>query len=148
MRLTEQTSNGCETLPVDGTTAVRLRIRGQGTEQLVDLPLGKTTVGSSPRCNVRIQQSAVHPLQFLLTREPSGMTVRSWAAGTLLNGEPFVETSLDIGDTISVGPIRWEIFAAGTDKLDPSRRANTGLYAARRLGRRLSAKLTPIPSDD
>ena len=88
---------------------IRLRIRGQAAEQLVALPCGKTTVGSSPRCNIRIQQPGVHPLHCLIVHEADGLTVRRWAADTLLNGESFDDARLAAGDHLSLGPVDLEI---------------------------------------
>jgi len=47
-----------------GTGRVQLRMRPDG--QLFDLPHGKTTIGSSPRCNVRIEHIGVQPLHCLV----------------------------------------------------------------------------------
>jgi FHA domain len=89
---------------VDAVQRFRLRIRNDGTnEQLVDLTHGKTTIGSSPRCLVRIQQPGVHPLHCLILQEGDSLSVRRWAAGTRLNGNPFDEAPLAPGDRLSVG---------------------------------------------
>ena len=88
---------------------IRLRIRDQAAEQIVNLPSGKTTIGSSPRCNVRIQQPGVHPLHCLIVHEADGLTVRRWAVDTLLNGEPFDDARLAAGDYLSLGPVDLEI---------------------------------------
>ena len=77
--------------------------------QILDLPLGKTTVGSSPRCNLRIQQPGVQPLHLLIAQEGERLSVRRWASDALLNGEPFVEAPLAVGDWLSVGPVELEI---------------------------------------
>src|SRR4051794_8479312 len=86
---------------------IHLRLRADG--QLVELPPGKTTIGSSPRCNVRIQQPGVQPVHCLIVHAPEGLTVRSWARDTRLNGVSFVESSLGLGDCLSVGPVDLEV---------------------------------------
>ncbi|MEX0641730.1 MAG: FHA domain-containing protein, partial [Pirellulales bacterium] len=86
-----------------------LRVCNQAEEHLVDLPYGRTTIGTSPRCNVRIQQPGVHPLHCLVVCGSDGMTVRRWAADTLLNGEPFEDASLAAGDHLSLGPVDLEV---------------------------------------
>src|SRR4051812_7655595 len=47
-----------------GAGRIQLRMRPDG--QLLELPEGKTTIGSSPRCNVRIEQAGVQPLHCLI----------------------------------------------------------------------------------
>jgi hypothetical protein len=87
-----------------------LRIRSGATSpQVVDLPEGKTTIGSSPRCDIRIQRPGVQPLHCLILRESDGLSVRRWAAGTRLNGKPFDEARLAAGDQLTVGEVELEV---------------------------------------
>lgn len=86
---------------------VQLRFRGTG--QLVELPIGKTTVGSSPRCNLRIQEPGVQPVHCLIVRDAEGLTVRRWAANTLLNGAAFDEAPLAEGDCLAVCNVELEL---------------------------------------
>src|SRR5262245_57524730 len=83
-----------------GRTAsgIQLRLRTDG--RVVELLPGKTTIGSSPRCNVRIEQPGVQPLHCLIVEASEGMRVRSWVANTTLNGMPFDESALAIGDCL------------------------------------------------
>ena len=53
------------------TGRVQLRLRADG--QVLELPPGKTTIGSSPRCNVRIEQPGVQPLHCLIVEGPEGL---------------------------------------------------------------------------
>jgi hypothetical protein len=65
-------------------SCVQLRLRSDG--QLLDVPLGKVTIGSSPRCVLRLQQPGVEPVHCLIIHDVEGLTVRRWAAATRLTG--------------------------------------------------------------
>src|SRR5262245_54942164 len=82
-------------LPAASAGRVQLRSRVDG--QLYELLPGKTTIGSSPRCNLRIAQPGVQPLHCLITSSPEGLRVRSWVANTTLNGMPFEESPFNPG---------------------------------------------------
>jgi chromosome segregation ATPase len=88
---------------------VQVRVRPNGP--LVDLPLGKTTIGASPRCTIRIQQPGVQPLHCLLLNDVGGLSVRRWAGETVLNGRLIEESAIDAGDYLRVGPVELEIMA-------------------------------------
>ena len=92
------------------SSGMRLRVRGENAaEQLIHLRFGKTTIGSSPRCDVRIQQSGVRPVHLLIVREPDGLSVRSWASDSLLNGMPFQEAPFKPGDCLTFASVELEI---------------------------------------
>src|SRR5688572_9895075 len=86
---------------------VRLRLAPSG--QVIELPRGKTTIGSSPRCNVRIQEPGVQPLHCLILNAGQGLTVRRWAGETSLNGRRLDESPLAVGDRLQVGPVELEV---------------------------------------
>jgi len=86
---------------------VHLRLRPDG--RLLELPQGKITIGSSPRCNVRLQQPGIQPVHCLIIHGPESLTVRSWAGNTRLNGATFQESALNLGDCLSVGPVELEV---------------------------------------
>ena len=87
----------------------RLRLRAEG--RVVDLPRGKTTIGSSARCNLRLQQPGVQPLHCLIVQEAEGLSVRRWGGDTLLNGEPFDESELAPGDCLRIASVEVEVVA-------------------------------------
>src|SRR5262245_7826498 len=89
-----------------------LCVKVTGGNYLVDLPRGRFTIGYSPRCNIRLEQSGIHPLQCLVVHDVEGLTLRRWATDTLLNGSPFDEAHLSVGDHISVGPVDLEVVLA------------------------------------
>ncbi|MCI0335899.1 MAG: FHA domain-containing protein [Planctomycetes bacterium] len=87
--------------------SVRVRVRPNGP--VVDLPPGNITVGSSPRCNIRIQQPGVQPLHCLILHESGCLSIRRWSGETVLNGERLEESSLGPGDCLQIGPVELEI---------------------------------------
>src|SRR5688572_13154912 len=92
----------------------RLRLRCAGSaDQLFNLQSGKTTIGSSPRCTIRIEQPGVQPLDCLIVQQQGSLSVRRWAEGTRLNGQPFNEARLTLGDTLTVGSV--ELMIEGSD---------------------------------
>ncbi|HVT30252.1 MAG TPA: hypothetical protein VHE81_19730, partial [Lacipirellulaceae bacterium] len=74
MLLLDRESSG--TLPDLNGRESRLRLHVPSDGQLFDLTTGKTTIGSSPRCNVRIQKPGVQPLHCLIAPGPEGVRVR------------------------------------------------------------------------
>jgi hypothetical protein len=100
----------------DAASKLRLRIRFEGnSQQLVELRQGKTTIGSSPRCDIRIGRPGVQPLHCLILCENGNLSVRRWAAGTRLNGQAFDEAPLGLGDRLAVGDAELELEIVGSD---------------------------------
>jgi hypothetical protein len=93
-----------------GSNPMHLRLRADG--RLVELPLGKTTIGSSPRCSLRIQTPGVQPVHCLIVHGPEGLSVRRWAADTQLNGRPFDDSPLAAGDCLALGGVELELVGA------------------------------------
>src|SRR5262245_9919907 len=86
---------------------MRLRLMPGG--QVMELPCGKTTIGSSPRCNVRIQEPGVQPLHCLILNAGQGLMVRRWAGETSLNGRRLEESPLAVGDRLQIGQVEVEL---------------------------------------
>ncbi len=84
-----------------------LRLRADG--QLLELPPGKTTIGSSPRCNLRLQIPGIQPVHCLIVYGPGGLSVRRWAADTRLNGCAFDDAPLAFGDCLALGDVELEL---------------------------------------
>ena len=88
---------------------------------LLELPVGKTMVGSSPRCNLRLQQPGIQPVHCLIVRGDDGLTVRRWATDTQLNGLAFDEAPLKSGDCLVLGGVELELVQEpGEAELTPS----------------------------
>jgi hypothetical protein len=90
----------------------RLRVRSDG--RFVDLPPGKSTIGSSPRCHLRVQEAGVQPLHCLILNEAEGLSARRWGGDTFLNGIPFQESKLSPGDCLRIAAVELEVVAAGS----------------------------------
>ncbi|MCA9186487.1 MAG: FHA domain-containing protein, partial [Planctomycetales bacterium] len=76
-------------------TGDQLRIRGN-----------KCAIGSGPACQLRLQGEGIQPVHCVILRGPDVSAIRCWAAGTLLNGRPFTDQILGVGDEIRVGSTR------------------------------------------
>lgn len=90
--------------------AYKLRLHG-GTEdeRLIAIPPGKHSVGSGPRCQIRLDAAGVAAMECLLVRDAAGLRVRRWSDKTLVNGQPLEEANLVAGDLLTVGPVEIEI---------------------------------------
>ena len=99
-------------------TGYELRLHG-GTEdeRLIPIPPGKHSIGSGPRCSLRLQYEGVQPLECLIVRDDVGLRVRRWSEDTRLNGVPFDEASLTAGDILSLGPVELEVVVPQTEEL-------------------------------
>ena len=96
-----------------------LRVRPDG--ELLELPVGKTMVGSSPRCNLRLQQPGIQPVHCLIVRGDDGLSVRRWATDTQLNGLAFDEAPLRSGDCLALGGVELELVQEpGEAEMPPS----------------------------
>jgi hypothetical protein len=110
--------NGEDALAIGNARPVHLRSRSDG--QLLELPLGKVTIGSSPRCILRIQKPGVEPVHCLIVHESERLTVRRWATDTQLNGSPFDDAILSAGDCLSLGSVVLEVVADEPMLVSPS----------------------------
>lgn len=101
--------------------AYQIRLHG-GTddERLIPIPPGKHSIGSGPRCQLRLTAAGVQAMECLLVRDRAGLRVRRWSDNTLLNSQPFDEAVLVDGDMLSVGPVILEIMGSAAGD------ANTG----------------------
>lgn len=90
--------------------------------KLLTLPPGKTKVaiGSSPRCDVRLQEPGVQPLHCLIDLNSVPALVRRWAGKALLNGQPFEESQLSHGDRLQIGQFEIEIVDRQHNRLETS----------------------------
>ena len=80
-----------------------------GGEQFVHLAGAKSTLGAANVCTVRVPFAGVRPIHCSILRGPRTTVVHCWADGTLLNGEPFADSLLHVGDRLAIGPIEFEI---------------------------------------
>lgn len=87
-----------------------------GRSFALQMPGGKSTLGSGAGCTIPIRYEGVSPLHCVLFSTPTGWRIRRWSAETKLNGESFTETSIDAGDHLQVGPVEIEFL----DDLEPA----------------------------
>lgn len=98
-----------------------LRIRGSTRDgQIVRLKSGKCTIGSGPRCTLRLHARGVRPLHCLVLRGPSATLIRRWAPDTRLNGGAFTDAELVPGDRLGIGSIEFEVLDAAGLPARPS----------------------------
>jgi hypothetical protein len=80
-------------------------------------PFGETIVlGSSSDCDVQLDEVGVSPRHAeirLLENDALLLKDLESETGTLLNGEPVIETMLGSGDEIRIGTCRWMLQAPG-----------------------------------
>ena len=89
------------------------QIRGSTRHgQLVRLKSIKCTIGSGPRCTLRLRVRGVQPLHCLILRGTAGTVIRRFAPDTRLNGRAFNEAELVPGDRIGIGPIEFELLGS------------------------------------
>ncbi|MEM8944479.1 MAG: hypothetical protein AAGD11_04785 [Planctomycetota bacterium] len=80
-------------------------------DRIVDLAPGKSTVGSSERCQVRIIDHEAQPLHCLVVQDGATVSVTRWATGVLLNGEHFATASFEPGDCLQIGQVKMSLVA-------------------------------------
>jgi hypothetical protein len=100
---------------VQGQAPGELCLRIVGTHragQTLRLSAAKCTIGSAEGCTLRLRAAGVRPLHCLILRGLRGTIARSYAAGTLLNGQRFDDARLAVGDRIQIGPIELEVLAS------------------------------------
>lgn len=91
-------------------TAVRVSA-GNGSQRVVPLAVGKTTIGSSPQCVVCLPSGEARPLQCLVTTTADQTEATRWGAGALLNGRDFTRSAILAGDRLSIGRFQLEFLA-------------------------------------
>jgi len=82
--------------------------------QTVRLKSPKCTIGSGPRCTLRLRARGVWPLHCLILRGRATTVVRRWAADTRLNDQAFADAVLSPGDRLSIGSLELEVVSLGT----------------------------------
>ena len=94
-------------VPATGVRPVRLRFQGgQHHGKVVRIKSAKCTIGSAANATLRLACEGIHPIHCLLLNGTNGSAVRSLAPNTLLNGEPFEDSQLHVGDVLTLGPLQ------------------------------------------
>lgn len=91
-----------------------LRVCGSSRHgQVVRLRSSKCTIGSGPRCTLRLRARGVGPIHCLILRGSGGAIVRRWSPDTRLNGRAFTDSDLSPGDRLTVGTVELEVVQPG-----------------------------------
>ncbi len=88
---------------------------GTEDERPISIPPGKHSIGSGPRCSLRLEAVGVQPMECLIVNDANGLRVRRWSENARVNGQSFDETSLAPGDVLMLGPVELEVIALPTD---------------------------------
>ena len=80
--------------------------RGEGALQTVHMRNAKCSIGSDPRCEIRIRGEGIRPVHCVILRSHDRTIVRRWAGNTWLNGRPFDDTTLRRGDELRLANVR------------------------------------------
>jgi predicted nucleic acid-binding Zn-ribbon protein len=114
--------------------SLRLRMASSGKE--FGLGRGRTTIGSSQRCNIPIQEPGIQPLHCLIVQSGEGLnrsfTIRRWAGDTMLNGSRLEESPLEVGDRLKIGSVELAVIGPGNEP--PALRASAPTSAAAHPG--------------
>jgi len=108
MLTTEQPWTATATTKSLPTYELRLQF-GTAEQRLIAIPWGKNSIGSGPRCSLRLQYPGVQPLECLIVLDESGLRARRWSDNTTLNGESFDDSRLAPGDVLTIGPAELEV---------------------------------------
>jgi hypothetical protein len=79
-------------------------------------PFGDIVVlGSSAECDITLEDEGVSPVHAEIRSTGDGLSLKDLGSdtGTLLNGQPVVESPLRSGDEIRIGTNRWMLQAPG-----------------------------------
>lgn len=95
-------------VPISHTWQLQL-LQPDGEGERFRLVEGKSTVGSSPSCQIRLPSPHVRPLHCLIVCKDQQLTVTRWAAGALINGTDFTTSQLAAGDILSVADVQLRV---------------------------------------
>jgi peptidoglycan hydrolase CwlO-like protein len=91
-----------------GTPASELRFRVQGGEhhgRILRIAAVKCSIGSAAGCTLRLRGENIEPLHCLVLTGKNGTIVRRNSPRTYLNGGPFEDAALHVGDILRIGPV-------------------------------------------
>ena len=139
-------------------TSLRLRIACPGcADQFADLHRGKTTIGSSPRCHVRIVRPGVHPVHLLIVRGRGRTGCSPFGRRCSAQRQDVRRGATSGGDQLSVGPAIIEVTCAtplpaadlspAEDTLEVAERQLAAARCARRRGTLMSSRQSKQPME-
>jgi hypothetical protein len=93
----------------------------------------RCTIGGAPTCTVRLTAFGIRPLHCVILRSDSGWEVRSLSPDNRLNGQPFGQSTLRLGDRMELGPLAFQVLEDDEAGPPPSRHARRNPRLRRRL---------------
>ncbi|MCA9260118.1 MAG: FHA domain-containing protein, partial [Planctomycetales bacterium] len=103
---------------------------GDGTQRTVALRTGRLGIGSSSRCDVVLSDEGVEPLHAALLVDADRVRCIPWTVPTLLNGNEFSESELQLGDALQLGTARLQLVECAVADGGQTSAANTSVGAA------------------
>lgn len=105
--------------------------RKDGTRQDIEIKQGVTIVGRMPECEIRIPVSFVSRKHCRLVLKDEELAVQDLgsANGTYVNGQKTMETPLQAGDKLAIGPVRFTVQINGQPEKIPAPGEATALAA-------------------
>ncbi|MBL9161357.1 MAG: hypothetical protein JNL18_01310 [Planctomycetaceae bacterium] len=138
-----ETANASTTL-LRKPDSLRLRLADEliRVEPLVE---GKTTVGSSPQCNIVLPGADCRPLQCVVAVDSHRVEATRWGAGVQLNRRDFTKALVAVGDKLTIG--RYELEFAASAQVDDVSTTGAGAGTAPPPPAAASASLALLPSE-
>ncbi|MCE9525052.1 MAG: FHA domain-containing protein, partial [Planctomycetales bacterium] len=97
-----------------GAPSGELRFRVQGGEhhgRTLRITSSKCSIGSARGCTLRLRGESIEPLHCLILTGKNGTIVRRNSHRTYLNGGPFEDAAVKIGDILRLGPVELAVVA-------------------------------------
>ena len=93
-----------------------LVVGGETSKKEVTLRRPRTVVGRKKGCKIRIQSEAVSRIHCSLVTQGGRLTAKDLGSsnGTFVNGHPIKEQVLQAGDTLQIGPIKFQVQIIGS----------------------------------
>ena len=92
----------------DGPLTFKVHSR-QHRGRILQIRSPRCTIGSHPRCTLRLLANGVSPFHCVIFRDDTGIFIRRWARRTTLNGASVGEARLQPGDRLNIGTVELEI---------------------------------------
>jgi hypothetical protein len=80
-----------------------LGLQQPGDSCIVPLNDTRFTIGTGPRCSLRLDRAGLRPLECLIWRHSGDYRIRRWHGTSRLNGHEFDEAILAVGDRLEIG---------------------------------------------
>ena len=93
--------------PASPTAAELVLTLQYGSEtRTVSVSESKCTIGASKMCTVHLPAAGVRPMHCVILRRENEVLIRGWSNPVQLNGRPFVDAALQVGDVLQIGAVQ------------------------------------------